>query len=266
MTMRDELIVDSHAHIFTTEMPLRANPRHRPDYSFTVQDYLKVLDDHGVGFAVIAAASPWVDYNDYMIDSIKGRPNLRGTVILEPTVERYVLDFMKRDGVVGVRMHMLGLEKMPDITSFEYRRMFKRIADQGWHVHLHAAGKDLPELLPHFEQAGMTLVIDHLGRPDPQEGINSEGFKATLKLLENGRTWVKASGHHRLGHQPATDYLKEFVRHTGGERLVWGSDAPFVGVEETTYQSTLDWLRDAVPDEKVRRKILGINAMELYFS
>ncbi|MBL4647253.1 MAG: amidohydrolase family protein [Rhizobiales bacterium] len=259
-----DLVVDCHAHIFTTAMPLRDNPRHRPNYSFTVQDYLAVMDAHGIDRAVLAAASPWADYNDYLIDSVKDNPRLRGTVLLEPSVERYTLDFMKRDGIVGVRMHMIGLEKIPDLSSFEYRRMLHRIADQGWHVHLHCEGRDLPDLLPHFTDIGMKLVIDHLGRPDPVGGINSDGFKAMLRTLENGHTWVKASGHHRLG-APSTGYLQELIKHTGGEKLVWGSDCPFVGEEETIYQSTLDWLLNAVPNEHIRKRILGLNAQELYF-
>jgi len=261
----NDFVVDCHAHIFTTSMPLRDNPRHRPDYSFTVEDYLAVLDAHKVDYAVLAAASPWADYNDYLIDCVKANPRLRGTVILRPDVERYILDFMTRDGIVGVRMHMIGLEDMPDITTFEYRRMFRRLADQGWHVHLHCEGRDLPDLLPVLVDSGVKLVIDHLGRPAPDEGINSDGFKAMLKTLENGRTWVKASGHHRLGERSAV-YLQELVRHTGGDKLVWGSDCPFVGQEGTTYQSTLDWLTETVPDADIRRRILGPNARELYFS
>lgn len=258
-------LVDAHAHVFTRDMPLRDKPRHAPTYDFTVQNYLEVLDDHQVGFAVLAAASPWLDYNDYLIDSVRNNPRLRGTVILQPTVERYILEMMQRDGIVGVRMHMIGLDSMPDITSFEYRRTFRRIADLGWHIHLHAEGKDLPDLLPLFERTGARLVIDHLGRPDPAEGINSAGFKAMLRLLENGRTWVKASGHARLG-PPSTLYLQELLRQAGPDRLVWGSDCPFVGEESTTYQSTIDWLLDAVPDEGHRRKIMGLNALQLYFS
>lgn len=259
-------MVDAHAHVFTADMPLRDNPRHAPTYDFTVEDYLRVLDEHGVGFAVLAAASPWLDYNDYLIDCVRRAPRLRGTVILEPTVERYIMELMKRDGIVGVRMHLIGLDRMPDLTSFEYRRTFRRIADLGWHIHLHAEGRDLPALLPLFEQTGARLVVDHLGRPDPAGGVASEGFKAMLRSIERGRTWVKASGPHRLGWEKATEYLQELIRQTGADRLVWGSDCPFVGVESTTYQSTIDWLLEAVPDPVARNKIMGRNALELYFS
>ena len=161
-------MVDAHAHVFTADMPLRDKPRHAPAYDFTVENYLKVLDAHGAGFAVSAAASPWLDYNDYLIDCVKRNPRLRGTVILQPSVERYVMQAMDADGIIGVRLHMIGLETMPDITTFEHRRTFRRIADLGWHIHLHAEGKDLPELLPLLERTGATLVVDHLGRPGSQ--------------------------------------------------------------------------------------------------
>lgn len=259
-------MVDAHAHVFTADMPLRDKPRHAPTYDFTVEDYLKVLDAHGVGFAVLAAASPWLDYNDYLIECVKRNPRLRGTVILQPSVERYVMEAMDRDGIIGVRLHMIGLDSMPDITTFDYRRTFRRIADLGWHIHLHADGKSLPDLLPLLENTGATLVIDHLGRPDPEEGINSEGFKAMVRSVEKGRTWVKASGPHRLGFEKSAAYLNELIRLTGTDKLVWGSDCPFVGLEATTYQSTIDWLVDAVPNPAVRQKIFGLNALQLYFA
>ena len=259
-------MVDAHAHVFTADMPLRDRPRHAPTYDFTVEDYLKILDAHGVGFAVLAAASPWLDYNDYLIDCVKRNPRLRGTVILQPTVERYVMEAMARDGVIGVRLHMIGLDTMPDITTFEYRRTFRRIADLGWHIHLHAEGKDLPALVPLLEQTGATLVVDHLGRPDPQGGIDSEGFKTMVRSVEKGRTWVKASGAYRLGVERSSVYLKELIRRVGADKLVWGSDCPFVGVESTTYQSTIDWFTDTVTDPMDREKILGLNALKLYFT
>ncbi len=78
-------LVDTHAHIFTTGMPLIMQPRHKPNYSFTVSDYLTQLDLHKVQYGVIAAASPWGDYNDYTLESVGNNlDRLRGTVILHP--------------------------------------------------------------------------------------------------------------------------------------------------------------------------------------
>ena len=111
----------------------------------------------------------------------------------------------------------------------------------------------------------MKLVIDHLGRPDPRTGIDSEGFQAMLRAIERGRTWVKVSAGYRLG-PAASDYAREFARVAGPERLVWASDCPFVGCEQQVrYQDTIDWLIDCVPDQAARRKIFGETALKLYF-
>ena len=49
-----------------SDMPLVDNPRHAPKYSFTHEELIATLDENGVDRAVIAAASPWGDYNDYI--------------------------------------------------------------------------------------------------------------------------------------------------------------------------------------------------------
>ena len=64
--MTENLKIDAHVHVFTTDMPLIDNPRHAPKYSFTHEQLIATLDKHGVERAVIAAASPWGDYNDYI--------------------------------------------------------------------------------------------------------------------------------------------------------------------------------------------------------
>jgi predicted TIM-barrel fold metal-dependent hydrolase len=256
-------VVDSHAHIFTREMPLIDRPRHRPNYDFTVQDYLGTLDRHGVRYGVIAAASPWFDYNDYTIDSVRGNPRLRGTVILQPSVERYILEQMRRDGIVGVRLPFIGLSSLPDLTSFEYRRLLRRIADLDWHVHVHIEGERLPEVLPALLASGVKIVIDHLGRVARRDCPDGAGFRAMVSAVGTGRVWVKASGPHRL--DGAADVLRWLAREVDDERLVWASDCPFVGEESRiSYQETIDWLKAALPDPASQRKVMSVNAIALY--
>jgi len=65
--MIEPLKIDAHVHVFTTDMPLIDNPRHAPKYSFTHEELIGTLDRHGVERAVLAAASPRGDYNDYTL-------------------------------------------------------------------------------------------------------------------------------------------------------------------------------------------------------
>lgn len=256
-------LVDTHVHVFRRDMPLLPDPRHRPDYEFTAEQLEATLDAHGVKFCVIAAASPWGDVNDYVVQSLRTRPLWRGTAILDASTTRHELEQLAREGMVGVRLPFIGLKELPDLDSFEYRRFLYRLADLDWHVHLHLDGPRIPQVLPQLERSGVKVVIDHLGRPDPVLREKCAGFEAVTRSVEKGRTWVKLSAGYRLGDHAAA-LARELCRRVGHDRMLWASDCPFVGQESTTYQSTIDWLEEAVPDPQ-HRQILGLNAIDLYF-
>src|SRR3954451_6735549 len=116
--MIEPLKIDAHVHVFTADMPLIDNPRHAPKYSFSHEELIATLDANGVDRGVIAAASPWGDYNDYILAALRAnRERLRGTAIFRGPVERFVLEAMGREGFVGVRLPFIGLPKLPDINT-----------------------------------------------------------------------------------------------------------------------------------------------------
>lgn len=265
--MTDPILVDAHAHVWTRDMPRVPDSRHLLDYDFTPEQYLKVLDEHGIQFGFLAAATPFGDYNDYTIAALRAHPRLRGSVIVNPNVERHVLDQMDADGVIGVRLSLLTLAEFPDLRSFEYKRLFRRIADLDWHVHVYVDGPRLAQVLPPLEEAGVKLVIDHFGMPNPKAGVQCTGFQALLRSVERGRTWVKVSGGYRVGPARAVEYGEKLLRTVGDERLIWASDCPFASYEnQFSYQDTIDAVRAWVPSGSARDRIFGLNALALYFS
>ena len=275
--LREAPIVDAHAHIFTQEMPMASSAWHKPDYSFTAEDYLRVLDEHGVHFGVIAGISIFGYYNDYMLEKLRKHKRLRGTVNIPPTTERHVLEQMKQDGVIGIRLQLARRKDLPNLDSEEYRLLFRRAADLDWHVHMVVEGRKWPELLPPVEASGVKIVIDHFGHPEPEKGEQCEGYQAVLRSVEKGRTWVKLSAGYRLTwlhgvkqRDPRADELarrlaRNLLYHAGPERLVWGSDCPFVGYEAAvSYRDTLNDLAEWVPDAAARGK-MSETALKLYF-
>lgn len=276
----DPPIVDCHAHIFTPDMPLSGSAWTQPAYGFTAEDYQRVLDAHGVHFGVIAGISIYGTYNDYMISQLRRFPRLRGTVNIDPSTDRYTLERMKADGIVGVRLQLARRSAMPDLGDEPHRLLLRRVADLNWHVHLAVEDQHLTEVLPKLEASGVRVVLDHFGHPDPQQKLESPGFLALLKLVEKGRAWVKLSAGYRLtwrgagtASKPdpqAMDLARQTAAHllgaVGTERLLWGSDCPFVGHESSvTYQDTLDSFEEWVPSADDRRRISN-TALKLYFS
>ncbi len=277
--MIDPPVVDAHAHIFTPDMPVADSAWMKPDYAYTAEDYLKDLDAHGVHFGVIAGISIYGQYNDYMIEQLRRQPRLRGTVNVAPTTDRYTLEHMKADGIVGVRLQLSRRKELPDLGGEDYRLLLRRVADLGWHVHLALEGAQMPAVLPALEASGVRVVLDHFAHPDQSEGLANAGFQAVLRSIQKGRTWVKLSAGYRLtwlsrregapdprAMQLAREAAARLLQEAGPERLLWGSDAPFVGHEKSfTYADSLASFAEWVPDATARRRMTD-TALRLYFS
>ena len=263
----DAPLVDAHAHIYHAAIPLSATAWHPPAGEAKLGDYLQTLDHVGVHFGVLAAASIYEDYNDYMRDAARRHKRLRTTVIVSPDISLETLRAMDADGVVGIRLQFRSLKQPPDLSSFEYRKLFRRVADLGWHVQLHDEGERLHHSIQQIEQAGVRLVIDHFGRPDLSLGVNSNGFRSVLGAIERGNTWMKLSAAFRLTPletlQPFADQL---IETAGPERLFWGSDWPFVAHEASmSYEKSISDYHALVPDRDMRAAI-DRAALKFYFS
>jgi predicted TIM-barrel fold metal-dependent hydrolase len=274
--------VDSHVHIFTQDMPLAKHAWTRPTYSFTAEDLVATLDAHGVGFAVIAGISLYGYYNDYMIAKLREYPRLRGTVNVPPTIELDALKEMKDAGVVGVRLFLSSQlsGEIADLRGPDYQRLLRHVRNLDWHVHFLADESVFAAALDVLRAAGVKVVIDHFANPEPGQGPDCAKVAAALKAIDAGNTWLKISAGFRFSRRSpprtADDYTRarrteaEFDRYllerVPPERLLWGSDCPFVGHEgAVSYKDTLDSFEAAVPDSGIRRAI-SATALKFYFS
>ncbi|MEG3146786.1 amidohydrolase family protein [Sphingomonas sp. RT2P30] len=272
-------IVDCHAHVFTRDLPLVGDAWMAPDYDYTAHDYLAELDRHGVHFGVLSGLSISGFYNDYTIASARLSPRLRATAIVAPDTDPYVLRRMRDDGVVGIRFQLARRTALPDFSDEAHRLLLRRVRDLDWHVHVAIEGERLPPVLAALEQSGVRIVLDHFGHPEPARGLACTGFQAALEAVERGRIWIKLSGGFRLAGTEAwrnpdiadAEAIAEtaaaaLLAQAGPERLLWGSDAPFVGYERRmSYERALAQLARWVPDPATRRA-LSDTALRFYFS
>ncbi len=261
----DPPIIDTHCHVFTQSMPLTDTAWTRPGYDYPVETYLADLDAHGVAFGVVTAASLFGDYNDYTLRCLDAHDRLRATVMLDPATGATELADLRRRGVRGVRFQIAMSDALPDLSSYGFRRFVRRLADADLHLELNLSGPQLAKMLPALQDQGVKIVIDHFALLRSEGEMEGEGFVAAMKSIENGRTWIKLSAGFRLPPAAIARYAARLLQVAGPERLLWGSDAPYVGCEDRmTYAAALQMFYDIVPDERTRREISD-SGLRLYF-
>jgi predicted TIM-barrel fold metal-dependent hydrolase len=257
-------LVDTHAHIYPRDTPLIDGATHKPSRDVTPEEYTRTLDAHGVLFGVHAAASFMGPYNDYTLAALARYPRLRGTAIVDPSIGWHELKAMDAAGIVGIRFSLRDYKGTPDLGSVEYRRLFHRVRDLDWHVHVYAEGERIASLTDQLLAAGVRTVIDHYGNPVPGLGESSPGFQAALRAIGSGRGWVKVSAPYRSAGCDHAALAARLLAEGGPERLLWASDWPFVGHEsKVTYREMVESFEQVVPDPVVREKI-GRTAARLY--
>ena len=102
-----------------------------------------------------------------------------------------------------------------------------------------------------------------------KEGIENPGFQGLLKLLGEGRCWVKLTGVYRMStdlpkFEDATPFAQVLIT-TAPDRIIWGSDFPHLSFHDKVDSLTLfNLLKVWAPDETHRRKILVDNPQILF--
>ena len=250
--------IDCHAHVMRRDLPLASERHSVPKRDVSIDEFIGVLDAHGVSHGVLTAPSFYGTDNQLLLQALAAHPDrLRGTAIVAPDVTPQRLAEMARVGIVGIRLNWVRRDALPDVTGPDYRRLLENVRAQRWQVEIYAEGNKLATVLPRLRSAGVRVVVDHFGAPDSTRGVQCAGFIEVLKGVQAGDTWVKLSAPYRLGGADPQRYVDALLDAGGASQLVWASDWPFVGYEEAiTYQQCVDWLVAWIPDEATRRIVL----------
>lgn len=259
------MIIDSHAHAWDAMARLSPSRRYTPRHVSEVHQYLNLLDRHGITHAVLIQPSFLADNNEALVRALRAAPErLRGVAVLEPEAPLSVMQRLHGEGIVGIRLNLIDQE-CPDLEADRYQRFLENLSKMGWHVEVHAQGRQWLELLPPLLNKECAVVIDHFGRPDPKLGLKCPGFQAILSAAATRRVWVKFSAPYRCPSQLVPSISKKLLAHLGPQRILWGSDYPWTQNESgRTYSGEMERLETLVKDPAIRTQMLGENPASLY--
>lgn len=255
--------VDCHAHVFTRDLPMAADARFRPNADAPIARYLALLDAHAIAGAVLVQPSFLGTDNDYLLAAIAQAPErLRGVAVVDRSIAIAQLNRLEAAGIAGIRLNVIG-RAVPPLAEAPWRGLIERIAWRGWHIEVLAEGAQWSAILPPLAAAGARIVVDHFGRP--QGGLACPGFRAILAAGRRADLWAKLSAPYGGAGAAAGDCARALLDAVGPQRLVWGSDWPWLQHPEIAdYGATRAWLDDWLPDAAVRDAVLTANPAALY--
>jgi D-galactarolactone isomerase len=260
---------DCSIHIYDPRMPLAPTAKIPGPAWASVATYRAVQRRLGLTRTVVVQPTAYGTDNTCATAAVAalGLADTRCVVVVEPTVSDAELERLAGAGARGVRFQMLPGGALP-WEALE--PIAARIAPLGWLIQLQMDGRLLAEREAQLHRLPTPLIIDHVGKFLEPVPLEHAGFRALLRLLGNGRTWLKLAGAYEVSRSGPPLYadigrLAKVAIKAAPERMIWGSNWPHVSVQELPDDADqLDLLLDWAPDEAVRRRILLDNPQALF--
>jgi D-galactarolactone isomerase len=259
---------DTHMHIYDHRYPMAATAKFNPPDA-PVSAYLKVRERLGIERSVVVQPTTYGTDNRCTLEAMKTLgSSARGVAVVDQTITDAELDRLTKLGICGIRFHMLPGGALPwDILE----TMAARVATFGWHVQLQLDGRQLPERAAQIGRLSGTLVVDHVGKFLEPVPLDHPSFQALMRLVENGRTWVKLSAPYEVSKIGPPNYddvgtLAKALVKIAPDRMLWATNwphpTPGVPVPDDIWM--LDMLLDWVADAATRKQVLVNNPARLY--
>jgi predicted TIM-barrel fold metal-dependent hydrolase len=216
--------------------------------------------------------------NSATLDAIaKSDGRFRGVARIDDKTPKTELQRLHTGGVRGVRFNLLDRPR-GNIKLAVLDRCVEHILEFGWSVDLHIDGKNLLEQEERIRSIPLPVVIDHIARVKPAEGLRQPAFELLLDLLKTQQVWVKVSGADKICNTQVHSYFglpfvevipfARAVIAAAPDRIIWGSDWPhsnnFAPGHTPNDGDLVELLAAFAPDEQTRTKILVDNPAALY--
>lgn len=265
--------VDAHCHVFgpAADFPFSAARKYTPVDApaanlFALRDQMKFSRN------VIVQATCHGTNNSAMVDAIaRSKGRARGVAVVEKDISDLELLKLHKSGVRGVRFNFLK-RLVGHAPKDDYVRIAQRVVELGWHIVVYFESSELEDLAPFILSLPGTIVIDHMGRPNVQNGLKDVGFGRVRALLDDDeRFWIKVSCLERLTVAgPPYDDVVPFGRalvQAYSDRVLWGTDWPHPNMRSHMPDdgALVDMIPQIAPSKKLQRQLLVDNPMRLYW-
>jgi predicted TIM-barrel fold metal-dependent hydrolase len=231
---------------------------------------------------VVVHPSVYGTDNACTLDAIKQLgSSARGIAVIDDKTPDTALDDMDHSGVRGIRLNFetAGLTD-PALARQRFKDAIERTRSRNWHVQIYTRLSVIESLADQVQAAPVPVVFDHFGGAQAALGIRQPGFDTLVKLVRDGKAYVKISAAYRISKQtpdyPDVAPLAKALIAANPQRILWGTDWPHPAqipghnpTEITPLLSIDDGrlfnqLAVWAPDSAQRKTILVDNPAKLY--
>ena len=262
-------MIDCHAHVFhPSRFALtRPVPASLDLGACTPERYLGVLDEHGVSNAVLVQPTTGYDHDHACLLNALNAANgrWRGIARLHPAQARAQVAILDHPLVCGVRLDLVN-DGLGTLGHPDFPWLLGALRERDAVLQVQCEGDQLAAVLEVAGDAGVRIVVDHCGRPDPAAGLVQPGFAALLELGRRGH-FVKLCGAFRFSrmaypHPDVTPFVEALLATFTRDRCVWGSDWPFLHhADKVRYGQAVDlataWVGTPHSLDAAARRLFG---------
>lgn len=267
------LACDCHAHICGPADQFAFSPKRiytPPDA--LLPDYLSMLATVGVERTVLVQPSIYGADNTVMVRAMaQSTIPCRGVAVVEDSISDSELETLHAIGVRGIRFNIVDVRDPGGAVAWsEIRALSQRVKPLGWHSEFLVHADDYPDFDTMFADFTVDVVFGHMGYLRPPLNPENPGFQALLRLIRQGRAWVKLTGPSRIAARdipyPDVTPIARALIEAAPDRIIWGTDWPHVNINKAMPNDgdLVDMLSDWIPDPALRQKILVDNPTALY--
>lgn len=246
------MIVDSHVHVWVQQpekYPWAPIGGYIPKTEAPIECLMDMMAANRVECAVLVQPTPYGWNNSYLLDSAKKDPSSFRSVCLVNPRSSQNADAMKKlvelHEVSGFRINW-HLNPVSEWQNDPNHHLFwKTAAELNTPISIQCTLEYLPLLKSMCERfSNARVILDHLARFDPQQGVADVNFLQLLALSKYPNIFIKISGWNYCSRQspPYADivpFVQALLDAYGARRCLWGSDFPFIQ-EHWNYKDFVD--------------------------
>lgn len=238
-------MVDTHIHLFDPTRPQGApyrGPRSSPVYESGCfpATFRKTMASYNAVAAIHVDASPWVEDNLWMLQSVTSDPIMVGAIgnlRIEQSEFPEILDRFAKDALfLGLRYgNLWGYDLAGQSQNPSFLGNLKLLSERGLALDTANPRVDLLEAVVRVNDAvpDLRIIVDHLCKLDPRPE-ELQAYRAVLMEISRRPTiYVKLSSSLHAGNiDPALsahkDRLDLLYETFGSDRVLYASDWPNV--------------------------------------